>query len=343
MSQELSYHFFKADAFVALDAIGKNKVIEALKKMLLIRHFETRAESAYQMGKVGGFFHAYIGQEAIQTAATMALDANDWYTTTYRCHALALLLGVTPDAAMAELYGKKTGNAMGRGGSMHLFSDHLLGGFGIVGGHIPIATGAAFSMKYQDKKQVSICFLGDGAVPQGAFHESLNLAALWNLPVIYVVENNQWGMGTKVNRALSMNPIAERLAISYGIEGYTVDGMNFFDCYALFEKLRKQVIDTNRPVIIEAITERFKGHSISDPAHYRTKEELECAMKRDPIPFLFHAVQERGWLTQAEFDEISNSEKEVVLKSMQFAEASELPDIITLEEDVFAPDSIWRN
>ena len=337
MGQEMSYHFFKADAFVALDALGKSKVIEAIKKMLLIRHFETRAESAYQMGKIGGFFHAYTGQEAIQTAATMALDSKDWYTTTYRCHALALLLGVTPDSAMAELYGKKTGNAMGRGGSMHLFSDQLLGGYGIVGGHLPIATGAAFSVKYMDKKQVSICFLGDGAVPQGAVHESLNLAALWNLPVIYVVENNQWGMGTKVNRALSMHPIAERLAITYGIEGYTVDGMNFFDCYALFEKLRKQVIDTNRPVIIEAITERFKGHSISDPGLYRTKEELECAMKRDPIPFLFHAAQERGWITQEEFDEMSNSQKEIVLKSMQFAEASELPDIMTLEEDVFAP------
>ena len=172
MSQEFSYHYFKADAFVVLDVLGKSKVLEALQKMLLIRHFETRAESAYQMGKIGGFFHSYIGQEAIQTAATLALDHLDWFTTTYRCHALALLLGVTPDEAMAELYGKITGNAKGRGGSMHLFADRLLGGHGIVGGHIPIATGAAFSSKYLEKQQVSICFLGDGAVPQGAFHES---------------------------------------------------------------------------------------------------------------------------------------------------------------------------
>lgn len=337
MSKEITYHFFKSDLFVVLDVLGKEKAVDALKKMLLIRHFETRAESAYQMGKIGGFFHAYTGQEAIQTAATMALDPKDWYTTTYRCHALALLLGVTCDSAMAELYGKRTGNAMGRGGSMHLFSDRLLGGDGIVGGHLPIATGAAFSNKYKKLKQVSICFLGDGAVPQGAVHESLNLASLWNLPAIYVVENNQFGMGTKVSRALAAQPIAERLAVSYGMDSYTVDGMNFFDCYALFEKLRNQVIQTSRPVIVEAITERFKGHSISDPGLYRTKEELECAMKKDPIPFVFHAIKERGWMNQNEFDELSNSQKELVIKAMQFADSSLEPDLMTLEQDVFAP------
>jgi pyruvate dehydrogenase E1 component alpha subunit len=337
MGQEINYHFYKADSFVVLDALGKEKVIEALKKMLLIRHFETRAESAYQMGKIGGFFHAYIGQEAIQTAATMALDKNDWFTTTYRCHALALLLGVTPDSAMAELYGKETGNALGRGGSMHLFSDRMLGGYGIVGGHVPIATGAAFSSKYLKQPQVSVCFMGDGAVPQGAVHESLNLASLWNLPMIYVVENNQWGMGTATRRALAAQPIAERLCVSYAMEGFTVDGMNYFDCYALFEKLRKQVLETSRPVIVEAITERFKGHSISDPGLYRSKEELECAMKKDPIPFLFHAIQERGWMNQQQFDEMSNAQKEIVLKAMQFAENSKEPDLLTLEQDVFAP------
>lgn len=337
MSQEIPYHFFKADSFVVLDAIGKTRLIDALKKMLLIRHFETRAESAYQSGKIGGFFHAYTGQEAIQTAATFALDAKDWYTTTYRCHALALLLGVTPDSAMAELYGKRTGNALGRGGSMHFFSDQMLGGYGIVGGHVPIATGAAFSSKYLGKPQVSICFLGDGAVPQGAVHESLNLASLWSLPAIYVIENNQWGMGTKTSRALSAQPIAERLAVSYGMEAFTVDGMNFFDCFALFEKLRKSVVETKRPVIVEAITERFKGHSISDPGLYRSKGELECAMKKDPIPFLFHAIQDRGWMSQSEFDIINNEQKEIVLKAMQFADASLEPDIMTLEQDVFAP------
>lgn len=338
MGQEINYNFFKADAFVVLDVLGKTKVLQALEKMLLIRHFETRAESAYQMGKIGGFFHAYSGQEAIQTAATMALDPKDWYTTTYRCHALALLLGVTPDSAMAELYGKKNGNALGRGGSMHFFADHMLGGYGIVGGHVPIATGAAFSCKYLENHQVSICFFGDGATPQGAVHESLNLASLWNLPAIYVIENNQWGMGTKVSRALAAQPIAERLAVSYGIQGYTVDGMNFFDCYALFEKLRKQVVETSRPVIVEAITERFKGHSISDPALYRTKDELECAMKKDPIPFLFQAIQERGWMSQQGFEEMSNAQKEIVVKSMQYAEQSPEPDITTLEQDVFAPE-----
>jgi pyruvate dehydrogenase E1 component alpha subunit len=340
MPKTSDYHFFKADAFVVQDALGRARVADALKKMLLIRHFETRAESAYQMGKIGGFFHAYIGQEAIQTAAVMASDPRDWFTTTYRCHALALLTGATPQEAMAELYGKATGNALGRGGSMHLFSERMLGGYGIVGGHVPLATGAAFAIKYRKEKQVSFCFLGDGAVPQGAVHESLNLAALWNLPAIYVIENNQWGMGTQVKKAVASHPIGEKLAEAYGLEGYTVDGMNFFDCYALFEKLRQQVAQTQRPVIVEAIAERFKGHSISDPGLYRSKEELENAMKKDPIPFLLEALESRKWLTSEEFEAMSQSQKEVVLQAMQYADASPEPDSFFLEQDVFAPEEM---
>ena len=200
--EESLRQFFPHQQEKILKEIGQKELINALKQMLLIRNFEVRAESAYLQGKVGGFFHSYIGQEAIQIAAVQVLGQNNWYITSYRCHALALLLGATPNELMAELYGRATGNARGRGGSMHFYTDRLIGGFGIVTGQLPIAVGAAFSLKYKGiKDQVAICFLGDGAVAQGAFHESLNLASLWNLPCIFVIENNRWGMGTPVEKS----------------------------------------------------------------------------------------------------------------------------------------------
>src|SRR3984885_15394096 len=205
---ETHQQFFPHQLDKRIKEIGQKELINVLKQMLFIRNFEVRAESAYLQGKVGGFFHSYIGQEAIQTAAVQVLGPNNWYITSYRCHALALLLGATPNELMAELYGRSTGNAKGRGGSMHFYTERLLGGFGIVGGQIPIATGAAFTLKYQGKKdEASFCFLGEGAVAQGAFHESLNLASLWNLPCIYVIENNKWGMGTHVERAIAVKEI----------------------------------------------------------------------------------------------------------------------------------------
>ncbi|CUI16521.1 pyruvate dehydrogenase, E1 component alpha subunit [Candidatus Protochlamydia naegleriophila] len=306
--------------------------------MLLIRNFELRAESAYQQGKIGGFFHAYIGQEAIQTAAVQALGPNNWYATSYRCHALALLLGATPDELMAELYGRATGNAMGRGGSMHFFTERLLGGFGIVTGQVPISTGAGFTLKYKGiKDQVSICFMGDGAVPQGSFHESLNLASLWNLPCIYVVENNQWGMGTAVQRAVCVDRLAEDKAPGYNMKGYTFDGMDFFNCYAGFEHVFKEVLETQRPVLIEVVTERFKGHSISDPGLYRSKENLKQIMTKDPILAMQAVLTEQGILTEEQIKEMDKELREKVIASMQFADNSPWPDLQTLEEDVFAP------
>lgn len=205
----MSQHFaFKHDLEQVISELGKTRLIEQLEKMLLIRNFEIRGESAYQQGKVGGFYHSYMGQEAIQVGCVAACGTTHWYTTTYRCHALAMLLGATPNQMMAELYGKTTGIAKGLGGSMHMYADHLLGGLAIVGGHVPIATGAAFSIKYlQEKERASFCFMGEGAVAQGAVHEALNLAGLWDLPCIYVIENNHWGMGTAANRALCMSPI----------------------------------------------------------------------------------------------------------------------------------------
>lgn len=331
------YTFFSSDHEVVIRQLGRDRLLAALRQMLLIRHFEVRAESAYQQGLIGGFFHAYIGQEAIQTAAVAAIGKENWWTTTYRCHALALLLGVTPEEAMAEFYGRATGNAKGRGGSMHLFSDRLLGGHGIVGGQIPVGTGAAFTAKYQESGEVSVCFLGDGAVAQGSFHESLNLASLWSLPCIYVIENNIWGMGTNVDRAICVKPIAEKKAPSFGMEGYTFDGMDFFNCYAGFAHVYEKMKRDSRPVLIEVVTERFRGHSISDPAFYRSKDELKECLKRDPITLFTKRLIEAKFLTEAEYEAMDQEEKEKVLLAMKYADESPWPDPITLEEDVFAP------
>jgi pyruvate dehydrogenase E1 component alpha subunit len=330
--------FFASDTNKVIAALGKETLLRNLEQMLLIRNFEIRAESAYQQGFVGGFFHAYIGQEAIQTAVVQALGPNNWYATSYRCHALALLLGATTDELMAELYGRAAGNAKGRGGSMHFFTERLLGGFGIVGGQVPIATGAAFAIKYKDnKEEVAICFLGDGAVAQGAFHESLNIAALWNLPCIYVIENNLWGMGTAIQRAISVPRLAEDKAPGYGMKGYTFDGMDYFNCYAGFSHVFKEVLQTSRPVLVEVITERFRGHSISDPGLYRAKEDLKACMQRDPIHLLADALIEKGMLTQEKYKEMDKEAREKVVESMSYAEACPWPDPITLEEDVLAP------
>lgn len=334
MAEENTYHYFASDTKKVVEELGKDKLVDSLAKMLMIRHVEMRAEAAYQQGKVGGFFHAYTGQEAIQTAAVLALGKDNWYTTTYRCHALALLLGATPKEVMAELYGKETGNAKGRGGSMHLYTKQMLGGFGIVGGHIPVATGAGFAINYLKEEKVSICFLGDGAVAQGAFHEALNLASLWDIPCIYVIENNHWGMGTPATKAVCVKPMAEKIAPAYEMKGYTFDGMDFFNCYEGFSHVYEEVLKEKRPVLIEAITERFKGHSISDPGLYRSKENLKKIMQNDPILLMREKLKEHNIIGDEEYEKIDNEKKEMAIDSMDYAEKSPDPDPMTLEEGV---------
>ena len=342
MAKEASdpeYHFFKSDRQALIKDLGKERLLDSLKKMLLIRNFELRGESAYQQGKVGGFYHSYMGQEAIQLGAMEAMGQDNWWTTTYRCHALALLLGEPPNELMAELYGKVTGNVQGRGGSMHFFSKHMLGGFGIVGGHIPVAAGAGFSIKYKKEKKVSVCFLGDGAVAQGAFHEALNLASLWDLPCIFVIENNHWGMGTATNRAISVHPIAEKKAPGYNMKGYTVDGMDLLDTYGCFQHVYKEVLETSRPVLIEALTDRFRGHSISDPGLYRSKEELEKVMHHGPLLILSDLLKKEGMLTDDEYKAMDKEMRTIVMDAMKFADESPLPDPLTLGEGVLVePD-----
>lgn len=221
---------------------------------------------------------------------------------------------------------------------MHFFTNRLLGGFGIVGGQIPIATGAAFAIKYRElQNEVSVCFLGEGAVAQGAFHESLNIAALWDLPCIYVIENNAWGMGTHVKRALSVERLAIDKAVGYNMQGYTFDGMDFFNCYAGFSHVKEEVLKKKKPVLIEVKTERFKGHSISDPGLYRTKEDLKGLMTRDPIILLKNVLVQAGFLDEETFKEMDKAAKDLVIKAMEFAEKSPWPEPATLEEDVFAP------
>jgi pyruvate dehydrogenase E1 component alpha subunit len=333
----VEYHFFPSDTKSLIQKIGKEKLLHCLKEMLLIRNFEIRAESAYLQGKVGGFFHSYMGQEPIQMAAVQVMGKSQWWITSYRCHALALLLGATPNELMAELYGRATGNAKGRGGSMHFYTERMLGGFGIVTGQVPIATGAAFSMKYLKKDGVAVCFMGEGAVAQGSLHESLNIASLWDLPCIYVIENNKWGMGTNVRRAICAEPIAEKQALSYDMKGYTLNGMDFFNCYAGFSHIFEETRKTSRPVLVEVITERFRGHSISDPAAYRSKEELSKCMEQDPILTFFKTLAASGFINDQQYEALDKEQKELVVAAMKFAEESPWPDPITLGEDVFAP------
>jgi pyruvate dehydrogenase E1 component alpha subunit len=336
-----NYQFYHSKPKKIAKSLGSEKLRGALEKMLLIRHVETRAEAGYLQGKIGGFFHAYIGQEAIQTALTAVFESHEakpWYAASYRCHALALLLGVTADEVMAELYGKKTGNAQGRGGSMHLYTDRMMGGTGIVGGQVPLAIGAAFANKYRDIKAPGVAILGDGAVAQGAFHESLNLASLWNLPCIFLIENNIWGMGTHINRAIAKAPIAESQAKSYGIDSYTIDGRSFTDCYAAFSEIREKMLEDGRPVIVEAVAERFRGHSISDPGLYRDKEYLQKVMDAgDPIAILKDLMESLAMITEDEFAALNKKYKEIAVQAMKFADSSPDPSPAEIEEGVYAP------
>ncbi|MFZ4098759.1 MAG: thiamine pyrophosphate-dependent enzyme [Chlamydiia bacterium] len=335
------YHFYEPDREAVLARIGKQRACQALRQMLLIRHFEQRGEAAYQQGQVGGFYHSYVGQEAIQTAAVMALGPDNWWSTSYRCHALALLLGVTPNEAMAELYGRAAGNAKGRGGSMHFYTNRLLGGFGIVGGQVPIGVGAAFTIKYLKKPEVSVIFLGDGAVAQGAFHEALNIAALWNLPALTVIENNQWGMGTAVGRAISVQPIAELKAPGYGMPGYSLEGSDFLACFDLFEKLGASMKEKPHPVLVEAVTERFRGHSISDPALYRDKETLQvCMAEKDPIIKWRTLLTEKGWISDEQFQQWDREARDGVVEAMKYAEGCPWPELGELEQGVYAPEAV---
>ncbi|MGI9090191.1 MAG: pyruvate dehydrogenase (acetyl-transferring) E1 component subunit alpha [Gemmatimonadaceae bacterium] len=299
-----------------------------LRSMLLQRRFEEKAAEAYAIGKIGGFCHLYIGQEAISTAAMSVLRPDDYVITAYRDHALALERGMTPREVMAELFGRAAGCAGGKGGSMHMFDSDLnfLGGHGIVGGHLPIATGVGFAIKYRGGDQVCICFFGEAAVNIGAFHEALNMASLWNLPVIYVIENNGYGMGTAVARATAQQNVRER-AESYAMIGVSVDGQDVLTVRNAMAEAVERARTEKRPTLLEVCTTRFVGHSMSDAASgtYRSKEELERALQRDPITLLKDRLKSDGALNDEEFTRMDEDARAAAQDAWDFADAAPEP------------------
>ncbi len=317
---------------------SKKRLYELLQEMILIRVFEDKAGFDYRLRKIGGFCHLCTGQEAIYPAIYAAIDpSKDYVLTSYRDHGHAISSGIEPKNIMAELYGKGSGCSRGKGGSMHLFNAEkgFLGGNGIVGGQIPVATGTAFAQKYKKDKGVTLCFFGDGAVSQGAFHESINLAKLWKLPCIYVIENNKYGMGTAIDRASAFSDLA-KAGTPYGVEGIAVDAMNFFSTYEAFAKAVETARNTNEPFLIECQTYRYYGHSMSDPAKYRTKEELNEFKKQDPIEQMKQELRENGMITDEEIADIEKHVDAVVKDSQKFAEDSPEPGMETIYEDILA-------
>ena len=320
-----------------LAEIDRHTLIDIYHQMLLVRRFEEKSAEAYSAGKIGGFCHLYIGQEAVAIGAISAIRKDDYVLTSYREHAHAIAKGMSPESVMAELYGKATGCSKGKGGSMHMFNKEVgfLGGHAIVGGQIPLATGVAFASKYKGTDQVTLCFFGEAAVNQGAFHESLNLAQLWKLPCIYICENNQYGMGTSLERAMSSHDISQK-AVAYDIASEFVDGM---DVLAVREAVLRAVERARKnylPTLLEVRTYRFMGHSMSDPGNYRTRAEIERHQERDPIKLFTASLKEEGVLSDLEFQKIEVEVKEQVENAVRFAEESPLPDPKELYTDVYA-------
>ncbi|HEV8187732.1 MAG TPA: pyruvate dehydrogenase (acetyl-transferring) E1 component subunit alpha [Pyrinomonadaceae bacterium] len=314
-----------------------DQLLELYRQMLLIRRFEEKSAEVYVAGKIGGFCHLYIGQEAVGVGTISAIRKDDYVLASYREHGLALAKGMPARSIMAELYGKATGCSKGKGGSMHMFDKSLgfLGGHAIVGGQIPLATGTAFATKYQGTDQVTLCYFGEAAVNQGAFHESLNMAQLWKLPCIYICENNQYGMGTSLARAMSLHDISKK-ACAYEMASEFVDGMDVLAVreatVRAVERARKDYL----PTLLEIRTYRFMGHSMSDPGNYRTRAEIEKYQERDPLKLFSASLLEAKIVDQKALDEIDHKVREEVEDSLRFADESPFPDPSELYTDVYA-------
>ena len=327
----------KAEQKDRIEGQEPETLLNLLQQMILIRRFEEKCAESYSLGKIGGFCHLYIGQEAVGVGALAALKPDDYVLTSYREHGQAIAKGISPDEVMAELYGKASGCSSGKGGSMHLFDAdvNFLGGHAIVGGQIPLATGVAFASKYKGTDQVTLCFFGEAAVNQGAFHESLNLAQLWKLPCIYICENNQYGMGTSLERAMSLHDVSQK-ACAYEMASEFVDGM---DVLAVRDAVARAVERARRdylPTLLEVRTYRFMGHSMSDPGKYRTRAEIEKYQERDPIKLFTAALIENDILTDKGIEHFEAEIKEEVEHAARFAEDSPEPDPKELYTDVYA-------
>jgi pyruvate dehydrogenase E1 component alpha subunit len=310
---------------------------EMLYQMVLGRVFEQKCAEMYRIGKIGGFCHLYIGQEAIAVGTQMLLDERDYVIGSYRDHVQAMVQGITPEAVLAELYGRAGGNVGGKGGSMHMFSKekNFFGGHGIVGGQIGVGTGMAFAQKYKGTGGVTLCFFGEAAVNQGIFHESLNMAELWDLPIIYICENNKYGMGTSQARAMSISSIAKK-AEGFAMAGEFVDGMDVMEVRGATERAINRAREESKPTLLEIRAYRFMGHSMSDPGKYRTTEEVKKYQERDPIALFQDSLKDAKVFTDKDFDEILEQAKAKTQEAVDFAENSPLPDESELFTGIFA-------
>jgi pyruvate dehydrogenase E1 component alpha subunit len=315
---------------------SKERYMFWFENMLLQRRFEEKAGQLYGQQKIRGFCHLYIGQEACSSGAATALTKGDKYITAYRDHGIPLALGTSPNAIMAELYGKETGTTKGKGGSMHIFDKEngFVGGHGIVGAQIPLGAGIAFAEKYNKTGKVCICYFGDGAIRQGAFHEALNMAMTWKLPVIFVVENNGYAMGTSVARSSNVTELYT-LGEAYDIPSEPVDGMSVEAIHEAVSRAAERARKGDGPTFLEFRTYRYRGHSMSDPQKYRSKEEVEEYKHRDPIEQIRAVIIENKLATEEELEAIDQKVKGIVAESVQFAEESDFPDASEAYTDVY--------
>lgn len=316
----------------------KDELHRMLRLMLLGRRFEEKSAESYALGKIGGFCHLYIGQEAVGIGAIAPLRAEDYVITAYRDHVQALAKGISSRSVMAELYGRADGCSGGKGGSMHMYSreHNFMGGWGIVGGQIPMATGLGFAIRYRKQDNVCLCFFGEAAVNQGAFHESLNMAALWKLPVVFIVENNRFGMGTAWERVASLYDISQKAA-AYDMPSAVADGMDVLKMRQVIQEAIDRAREDGTPTLVEARCYRFMGHSMSDPVHgvYRSKEEVEVEKEKDPIRVLIDQLQEADLLSEDELNAMDEQIREEVDDAAEFAENSPEPEPAALYSNVY--------
>ncbi len=319
--------------------LNREDLLTLYRDMLLIRRFEEKSAEMYALAKIAGFLHLYIGQEAVAVGCIAALHAEDYVISAYRDHGHCLAKGSEPKAVMAELFGKAAGLCKGKGGSMHLIdaARNFMGGYAIVGGHLPLAAGLAFAVRYRKGQQVVMCFFGDGALPSGQAHEAFNLAALWNLPVIFICENNRYGMGTPIEREMVLYKDVTERAKAHGIEAEQVNGMDVLAVRSLAQRVVDKVRQDPKPFFIEALTYRFMGHSMSDPAHghYRTQEEVREARKQDPLVLLKEQIVSQGLGNEDDFKQVDKEVETIVMASVAFADESPFPDASSLHDAVY--------